>query len=142
MSDYIDLDMLRDHLGDNMRDLQTKREGDLTWDDTALLSGLQAVAREYNSIPPFIGSGMQADCLPADTNMFLDGAAAIIMERRARKLSMERVSFDAGGITTDPDGPVIDGLTKLAKELRERFVQQASNRKANRNLLDCYGSVG
>jgi len=138
---YVTLDMVRDHLGDRSVDLESKREGDLTWGDDEITSAMEAAARSYNSLPPFV-SNAHWSRLPANTDLFLDAAAATAMERRVRKLSQDRTSFQAGGITTDPEGAIIDGLTVLAKELRAKFTREATAQKANQNWMASWGRVG
>jgi hypothetical protein len=141
MSAFVTIEMLREHLGDSTRDLEAKRDGDLAWSDQELKSAMEAVARSYNSLPPFVETVRWTN-LSADTEIFLDGAAAAVMERRVRNLTTERTQFQAGGITTDPDGAIIDGLTKLAERLRGKFEREATARKANRNWLHAFGRVG
>lgn len=138
---YVTIEMLRAHLGDRVVDLTSKREGDLTWGDDEIKEAMEAVARSYNSLPPFVGKAHWTR-LSADSDIFLDGAAAVAMERRVRKLTQERTNFQAGGITTDPDGAIIDGLAALAKGLREKFRNEATAHKANQNWLAAFGRVG
>jgi len=138
---FVTLDMVRDHLGDRSIDLESKREGDLTWSDEEIKSAMEAAARSYNSLPPFV-SNAHWSSMPANTDLFLDAAAAVAMERRIRKLAQDRTSFQAGGITTDPEGAIIDGLTGLAKELRAKFTREATAYKANQNWMASWGKVG
>lgn len=142
MKAYVDLAMLRAHLGDKVSTIATSRGGDLVWDDQELTDAMESAARSYNSIPPLISSIRDATRLPAHDNTFLDGAAAAAMRQRVVRLTAERQAFQAGGITTDPDGVVIDGLTKLADTYTKSFREAAQIVKANRNHNMAYGRVG
>lgn len=142
MQRYVTVEMLRDHIGDRLSAAGLNRQGDATWSDPELQSCLQAAARSYNSLPPFIAQITDETKLDATTNMFLDGATIAAMDRRVRSLVAQRVEFQAGGITTDPDGAVIDGMTKLVQELRPRFEQEVRAYKGNLNMLQCFGRVG
>ncbi len=140
-SPYVTIEMLREHLGDRAVDLSSKREGDLTWGDDEIKQAMEAAARSFNSLPPFVGKAHWSQ-LSADSDIFLDAAAATAMERRARKLMQERTNFQAGGIATDPDGAIIDGLLALAKGLRDKFNREATAFKANLNWRGAFGRVG
>lgn len=141
MNPYVDISLLREHLGDRTKDVKSRREGDLMFEDEELTSALQAAARSYNSLPPFVGTAHWTR-LSANSDMFLDAAAATAMERRARKLASERVAFTAGGIQTDPDGAIIDSLTKEAARLRDKFTREAAAFKANQNWNAAFRRVG
>lgn len=142
MKQFVDIELLRDHMDDQSRDAPRNADQDLVWSDADLQAALDAVAREYNSLPPFVGSIRDSSRLPADTNMFLDGAGAFAIERWLRRKQRERTAFEAGGISTDPDGPLIDTMGKLAAEMRQRFTTAATAAKANRNWLDAFRRVG
>lgn len=142
MQKYVTVELLRQHLGDRLSEADLNRQGDITWSDQELQSCLEAAARSYNSIPPYINPITDETKLDASTNMFLDGAALAAMDRRVRGLTAQRVAFQAGGIATDPDGAVIDGMTKLVQELRPRFEQEVRAFKGTLNMMQCYGRVG
>jgi hypothetical protein len=142
MREFVDIEMVRDHLGDQMGQRNLKASQDLTWSDEDLKKALEGAARSYNSLPPFVNSYTDETRLPARTDMFLDAAAAVAMERKVRQLVQDRQVFEAGGVQTDPDGAVIDGLSKLAAELRQKFMTEASAYKAEFNWRACWGRVG
>jgi len=142
MQKYVTVELLRAHIGDRLSAANLNRQGDITWDDAELMSCLEAAARSYNSLPPFIGNITDETKLDATTNMFLNGAALAAMDRRVIALVAQRVAFQAGGIATDPDGAVIDGMTKIVQDLRPRFEQEVRAYKGNLNMLACYGRVG
>lgn len=142
MKQFVDIALLREHLNDTSRDARRNASQDLVWDDPDMAAALDSVAREYNSLPPFVGYITDSSRLSALTNMFLDGAASFAIERWLRRPQRERVAYEAGGISTDPDGALIDSMTKLADVLRGRFVAAATAAKANRNLLNAFRRVG
>ena len=143
MTQFVTIPMLRDHIGDRLSDVQLGGKPDLTWDDAELFSCMEAAARSYNSLPPCdVGRITDASRLDATSDMFLDAAAANALERRVRSLSVNRVAFQAGGIETDPDGIVIDGMLKLARMLREKFTAEARAHKGTINMRACWGRVG
>lgn len=142
MQPYVTTDLLRDYLGDQVVQAGIRITGDLVWSDPDLIKCLEAAARSYNSIPPNIGRITDATRLDAGVDFFLNAAAAAALERKVLALSAERTAFEAGGIQTDPDGAVIDGMTKLAAALRAKFNQEARAHKADINMRACFGRVG
>lgn len=139
MSPYVTVELLRDHLGDQVSQAGVRITGDLVWSDPDLVKCMEAAARSYNSLKPFTSNITDATKLDATSDIFLDAAAATALERKVRNLSVERTSFEAGGVKTDPDGAVIDGLNALAARLREKFTMEATARKADQNMRACYG---
>jgi hypothetical protein len=142
MKQFVDIALLREYMDDNSKGAPLNANQDMVWSDEDLQSALDSVAREYNSTPPFIGSICDSSRLSAHTNAFLDGAGSFAIERWLRRKQRERTSFEAGGITTDPDGSLIDSMGKLAADMRERFITAIRMMKANRNQLEGYRRVG
>lgn len=142
MKRVVDIELLREHLDDTADAAEQNASGDVNWSDDDLRKSLDAVAREFNSLPPLISSHCDSSNLPADTNMFLDGAGAFAIERWLRRKQRERAPFSAGGIETDPDGPLIDSMGKLAAELRQRFTRAATTLKATNNMMAAFQRIG
>ncbi len=142
MKRTVDIALLRDYLDDTAADAPMNATGDVNWSDEDLRKALDSAAREFNSLPPLIGGHCDSSNLPADTNMFLDGAGAYAIERWLRRKQRERAPFTAGGIDTDPDKPLIDEMTKLSMEMRTRFTRAATTLKATRNMNMCYDQIG
>lgn len=138
----VDIVMVREHAGDTLSSLVTSGSGDLNWSDEEIISAMEGAARAYNSLPPHGVSSVTPTCMPADTELFLDGAVAVLFERKVRNLALDRQAFDAGGISTDPDGKVIEALVKLSQELRAKFRAEGVGLKATINQRHCWGRVG
>ena len=139
MKQYVTLDMVREHAGDRLSAVGQTRQEDLNWSDEEVISALEASARSYNSLPPFIGRITDATKLPADSDLFLDAAVATLFERKVRTMAPSRVQFSAGGVTTDPDEIAMKSMAELAASLRSKFTREATARKANANMMAAYG---
>ena len=138
---FIDVDLMREHMGDTMVNLPRMRSGELVWTDAEIVSAMEQAARAFNSIPPF-SCRANPERMSADTEVFLDASAAVLLERRVRMLDAQATEFTGGGISTDPDKPIRESMRAEAARLRAKFTAEARAFKAERNLRACYGQIG
>lgn len=142
MSDVITHENLREFLDDAVTKKEIRMSGDLLWSDEDLTYGLVAACREFNSIPPFNMKATDAGNLSADSNLFFYGAAQAIFRRKLNSLTAEHTSFEAGGITTNPNAELMRGMAVLAKEYYTLFREEATAIKANKNWRACFFQAG
>lgn len=116
-------------------------EMDLTFSDEEIIDAFKRAAREYNSIPPFVGS-VDPAALPDDTNVFLDATAMQLYISRVSRLQRNDVDYTAGDVTVALEKRQIEHLLKMIQFHRERFVEAAKAQKITRNLRRAYGRVG
>jgi hypothetical protein len=128
-ADVIDWIRLRDP-SDNPLELDTLEPEDIA-------NAMRSAAREYNSIPPLVGS-VTADQLSDETNLFLDAIAEQLYRRELAKLTRKDVDYTAGGVSTNLVTKRITHLENLIKDHNARFVEAARNIKVARNLRSAY----
>jgi hypothetical protein len=116
-------------------------EMDLAFSPEEILQAMKSAAREYNSIPPLIG-GVDANCLPGDTNMFLDAIAMFLYISRMSRMQRNDIEYDAGGVNTALEKKQIIYMREMIPFHRDRFVSAAQTEKIHRNLRSAFGRIG
>ncbi len=116
-------------------------ELDLAFSDEEIIDAFKRTAREYNSVPPYVG-GVDPSDLPDDTNIFLDGTAVQLYISRLSKLQRNDVDYTAGGVSVALEKRQIEHMMNMIKFHRERFLEAAKARKITLNLRRAYGRVG
>ncbi len=111
----------------------------LTFADEDITSAMEHTAREYNSVPPYGVDNVRAHCMSADSALFLNGVAAVLLERKHRLMMTQAQEFTAGGISTDPDAKIRAGIAAEAQRLRAAFESEANARKRHKNIQSFYG---
>ena len=82
---------------------------DLAFSPEDVKDAMRRAAREYNSVPPlFIGVG-NGDCLPDDTNIFLDATAEQLYLSELARLARSDIDYSAGGVVTPIERQLIAG---------------------------------
>lgn len=133
--DDIRLYILDRSIEDNDMDL------DLSFSDEEIMAAMERVAREYNSIPPYV-DGASPDRLSKTTNMFFDGILQQLYMAELNRAMRNDIDYVAGNVTTNPEKSRIANLTTLARDHGERFREAVRNRKIFINMSDGYGPVG
>lgn len=106
---------------------------DLAYSDEEIQDAMTRAAREYNSVPPMC-SFVDATCLDANYNMFLDGIAAQLFVSTISKLSRNDIDYDAGGAGVNIVAKRIKHLSELYKLHQQRFLEAAVSIKRTINL--------
>jgi hypothetical protein len=114
---------------------------DLSFSDEEIAAAMRRCARDYNSVPPFVNQ-VQGDRLFGDTNLFLYGTAKHLYLAAMQRLMRGDVDYQAGGVQTSINGKRIEHYNQLIKDLGEQFLQEASARKLNINIINAFGRVG
>jgi hypothetical protein len=114
---------------------------DLSFSDEEIMAAMERVAREYNSIPPFV-DGARPDCLQKTTNMFFDGIVQQLYMAELNRAMRNDIDYVAGNLSTNPEKNRIANLTVLARDHGERFREAVRNRKIFINMSDGYGPIG
>jgi hypothetical protein len=127
--------MLDRSVEDNTIDL------DLAFSDEEIRQAMQRCAREFNSIPPFIGV-IYGNRLPASTTMFLNGTAKQMYLAKLQQMMRNDMDYDTGGVTTNLVKKRIEHFSNLIKMLGDEFHQQARDWKMNLNMRRAYGPIG
>ncbi len=114
---------------------------DLTFTDPEIVAAMRSAAREFNSIPPYI-QNVSADCLPMDTNLFLDAVVYFLYNSKIANWARNAVTFEAGGVKASPDEDRMKRLIPLRDMHYERFRETAGTIKHYNNLRQSWGVVG
>jgi len=134
---YLQVDDVRNYIWDrNVED--NDLELDLTFSDEEIIEAMKRCAREYASIPPYVGS-VSPGHLPNDTNMFLDGTVAQLYISRLNQLSRNDIDYAAGGVQTNLVKKQIEHMRQLAREHMQRFKEPAMQYKITLNLRNAFG---
>ena len=116
-------------------------ELDLAFSDDEIRDAMRRAAREYSSIPPYVG-GVDPTQLPADTNIFLDGTVQQLYISRISRLQRNDIDYSAGGVQVELDKKQIAYLKEMIPFHRDRFVEPARSRKLATNLRSAFRRVG
>jgi hypothetical protein len=116
-------------------------ELDLAFSDAEVRDAFKRAAREYNSIPPFVGHA-DPEALPDDTNLFLDATVQQLYISRLSRLQRNDMDYTAGGVTVDLEKRQIAHLKEMVQFHRDRFRETARAVKVSINLRRAYGKVG
>lgn len=110
---------------------------DLNFSEEEIRNAMVRAAREYASIPPLVDT-VCPDCLPMDTNLFLDGTAAQLYVSELSKLMRNDIEYTSGGVTTNLVSNRIKHLKELIKLHQERFVTTATTLKMTTNIHSAF----
>lgn len=111
---------------------------DLAFSESEIQDAMIRVAREYNSVPPFV-STVTAETLSSDTNIFLDGIAQQLYLSELAKLMRNDIDYTSGGVETNLVRKRIEHLKYLIQVHGERFRQTATSIKLAINLSAAFG---
>jgi hypothetical protein len=114
---------------------------DLAFSDDEVRDAFKRAAREYNSIPPFIGTVDPSD-LPDDTNLFLDATVVQLYISRMSRLQRNDLDYSAGGVSVELEKRQIAHMKEMIPFHRDRFLEAAKAKKVFLNLRRAYGQVG
>jgi hypothetical protein len=114
---------------------------DLSFSDEEIIAAMERAAREYNSIPPYVGC-VEADALPKNTNMFFDATVQQLYIAELNRMSRNDIDYDAGGVSTNLEAKRIEHLKQLSRDHGERFREAATNLKIHTNWMDGFGKIG
>ncbi len=114
---------------------------DLAFSDDEIRYAFKRAAREYNSIPPYIGQVDPSD-LPDDTNTFLDATVMQLYISRLSKLQRNDIDYKAGGMSVELEKRQIAHMQDMIKFHRDRFLEAARAKKVHLNLRRAFGRVG
>ncbi len=132
MADFITPDDVRNFIFDrNIQDNDLLL--DLNFSEPEIRDAMVRVAREYNSIPPFV-SNVNPAFLPADTNLFLDGIAVQLYISELSKLTRNDIDYNSGNVTTNLVAKRIGHLKDLIKLHQDRFMTTAKQIKIYQNV--------
>jgi len=140
MASYITEEDVRNYILDRTLE-DNELQLDLTFSPEDISNAMVRAARDYNSLPPFVG-GVEASKLPNDTNMFLDGIAAQLYISRLSKLSRNDMDYTAGNVTTNIVQKQIGHLQNLIKMHRDFFREAALAQKVFINHSLAWGQIG
>lgn len=116
-------------------------ELDLAFSDEEIRQAFKRAARDYNSIPPYVGQVDPAD-LPDDTNIFIDATVCQLYIARLSKLQRNDIDYNAGGVSVELEKRQIAHMREMIEFHRKRFMEAAQARKVSLNLRRAYGRVG
>lgn len=132
MADCITADDVRNFIFDrNIQDNDLLL--DLNFSESEIQDAMVRVAREFNSIPPYVSS-VSPSYLPADTNIFLDGIAVQLYISELSKLTRNDIDYNSGNVTTNLVAKRIGHLKELIKLHQERFMTAAKQLKIYQNV--------
>lgn len=114
---------------------------DIAFTDDDIEWAMAACARKYNSIEPTT-SCVEADKLPFDTNIFMDGVCWALVRRWHRNVSMNDFQYNAGGVSANVQESLLQNLARLRDELERDFVSAAQNLKIRQNIQGAFGQIG
>ena len=107
----------------------------------AILSAMQACAREYNGLPPRI-SNVRPTALPKNSNLFFDGIAYFLYLRALQHEKRHDVPYKAGSVEVDIAARRIAHYEGAIKMFNERFFGVAKQHKRLANYTLMSGRVG
>jgi hypothetical protein len=108
-------------------------DGDLSFSDEEIANAMKAAARDYNSIPPYSQTA-QANCLPDDTNIFIDGTLKHLYITAVSRAKRNELEYNAGGVTTSNNAAFIKHMTDLIKLHGDMFREAVTNKKLFLNI--------
>lgn len=114
---------------------------DLAFTDEEILGAMRSVAREYNSIPPLGVDIVSHHRLPGDTNIFLDGIAAVLLRMEMLRRGRNDVDYSLAGASASTEATRLRHIADEQKLMQERFREAAATRKLTFNLYTYYGPI-
>lgn len=110
---------------------------DLHYTTTEIVDAMKRAARSYNSITPMIHY-VTADCLPDDTNTFLDATVVQLFITEMNKLTRRDIDYSAGGVQSPIFRKRIDHLKTLIDFHTKLFQESAKSFKVTMNIRRGY----
>lgn len=114
---------------------------DLAFTDEEITAAMKACAREYNSIPPLGVDYAHGHCLPDDTNLFLDGIAAVLLRMERLRRGRNDVEYSLAGASAATEAVRIKHIDDEEKMLQARFREAAQARRLTINIYNYFGPI-
>ena len=134
------VDLVRRHILDrSIKDNQV--ELDLFFSDEEIKDAMANCAREYNSIPPYVGHA-HAEHLTAESMVFIYGTVKQLYLSKIAQYSRNNVKFSGGSLQVDLYGDRMKYFTESFKFYDESFTKEAMQMKQAINLAGMFGPVG
>jgi len=112
---------------------------DLSFTDQEIIRAMQRAARAFNSLPPLVMT-VTYNCMPLDTNIFLDATVEQLLLAELMKLRRNDIDYNAGGVATNLTAKRITNYEKAIKELGASWRDVASKIKIAYNLSLAFGA--
>ena len=114
---------------------------DLAYSDEEITGAMRSASREYNSIPPLRVDEVHPNCLPGDTNLFLDAIVAALLRMEMLRRGRNDVDYSLGGASAATESTRLKHIETEQKMMHDRFKEAASIRKYTINLSSFYGPL-
>ena len=114
---------------------------DLAYTSDEIHAAMRSAVREFNSIPPLGVGHFHPDCLPGDTNLFLDGITAALLRMELSKRRRNDVDYQMAGASASTEATRIKHIENDIKMYADRFKEAATNLKITLNLNIYFGPI-